>query len=719
MSSNMTMPLAFVVTPSQPFPLGLTPARSAEQQATHTVNLAVYAPGLEAVDVHFLDESGTWHREPLPELTDGVHHGLVAGMPEGTRYAFAARTKPNGRVPMVAEAQLLLDPYARAVDIVELPDAEGDFTRDQLMGVRVHDHFDWGGVGKPGIPWRDSIIYEAHVRGQTMRHPDIPEELRGTYAGMAHPVMIAHLQSLGITAVELLPIHFHLDETHLQDLALPNYWGYNTAAFFAPHAEYATQTAQKAGPQAVLDELKGMVKLLHAAGIEVILDVVYNHTAEEGPGGPVVSFRGLGDRYYYRTDTEGRYIDTTGCGNTLDFGNPRVVQLALDSLRYWVEEFQIDGFRFDLAVTLCRDSQHTFTPLHPFLVAAAADPVVARTKLIAEPWDIGVGGWQTGRFPQGWADWNDHYRDTVRDFWLSDRGAIEGGGLGGSTARLADVVSGSHGLFAASGRTALASINFVTAHDGFTLADLCAYHRKHNEANGEQNRDGAVHNRSFNHGFEGRTEVESIIANRTQSAKNVMATLMVSLGVPMITAGDEFGRTQQGNNNAYCQDNEITWLNWNLDSAGRELLDHTRWLIRIRRDFLERQPASYPAREESNYFHWFGADGRPMDPDRWQDPQERVLQFLLGSREGYLDGLVVINGSSDVNDLVFPEPFGNEYAFELRYSTAQRGEQRIGTVFASGQADVAEPWSLTIYRAREGGPKAGVMPPRAVYGKTP
>ena len=720
MSSNMTMPLAFVVTPSQPFPLGLTPARSAEQQATQTVNLAVYAPALDAVDVHFIDAAGTWHKEPLPELTDGVHHGLVAGIPEGTRYAFAARTASNGKAPGPGAAQLLLDPYARAVATVELPGEDGEAEREQLMGVRVHDYFDWGGVGKPGIPWRDSIIYEAHVRGQSMRHPDIPEELRGTYAGIAHPEMIAHFQQLGITAVELLPIHFHLDETHLQDLGLTNYWGYNTAAFFAPHPAYATAEAQTAGPQAVQDELKGMVKLLHAAGIEVILDVVYNHTAEEGPNGPLVNFRGLGDSNYYRTDPAGQYIDTTGCGNTLDFGNPRVVQLALDSLRFWAEDYQIDGFRFDLAVTLCRDVQHQFTPLHPFLVAAAADPVVSRAKLIAEPWDVGMGGWQTGRFPQGWADWNDHYRDAVRDFWLSDRGAIEGGGQGGPTARLADVLSGSHGLFAGSGRTAMASINFTTAHDGFTLADLTAYHRKHNEANGEQNRDGATDNRSYNHGFEGRTEVESIIAARTQSAKNLMATLMVSLGVPMITAGDEFGRTQQGNNNAYCQDNETTWLNWKLDSAGRELLDHTRWLIRIRRDFLERQPPSYPAREEGNYFHWFGADGQPMDPDRWQDPRQRVLQFLLGSREGYLDGLVVINGSPEEKALVFPEPFGNDYAFELRYSTAPRGEQRIGTVFASGQADVAEPWSLTIYRARLGAPAQQPKPAvRTPYGKTP
>ncbi|MDP9882528.1 glycogen operon protein [Sinomonas atrocyanea] len=688
--SNMTMPLAFVVTPSQPFPLGLTPARSAEQQATHTVNLAVYAPGLDAVDVHFLDHDGTWRKAPLPEYTDGVHHGLIAGIPEGTRYAFAARTDEAGEAPAAGEGTLLLDPYGRAV-----AEAEG-----QWLNVRVHNGFDWGDVERPSVPLRDTVVYEAHVKGQTMLHPDIPEDLRGTYAGLAHPVMIDYFRRLGITSVQLLPVHFHLDESHLQDLGLTNYWGYNTAAFFAPHPDYATESARAAGPQAVQDEFKGMVKLLHQAGIEVLLDVVYNHTAEEGQDGPVISFRGLGDHEYYRCDPEGRYIDTTGCGNTLDFSNPRVVQLALDSLRLWAEEYRIDGFRFDLAVSLCRDGQHSFTAAHPFLVAAAADPVISRTKLIAEPWDLGFGGWQTGRFPLGWSDWNDHYRDTVRDFWLSDRAQLDSGGQGGPTAKLADALSGSHGLFAASGRTALASVNFVAAHDGFTLADLTAYHRKHNEANGEQNRDGATHNRSYNHGFEGPTEVESILEARTQSAKNLLATLMVSLGVPMLTAGDEFGRSQQGNNNAYCQDNELTWLNWNLDSTGQHLLEHTAWLIRIRRDFLQRQPPSYPAREESNYFHWFGPDGEPMDPGRWQDPRERLLQFLLGSKDGYLDGLVVVNGSPARTAVTFPEAKGHAMAYELRYSTARHAEQRIGTVFASGQQDAAEPYSLTIYRAR-------------------
>ncbi|GAB3271683.1 glycogen debranching protein GlgX [Sinomonas notoginsengisoli] len=686
----MTMPLAFVVTPSQPFPLGLTPARSAEQQASHTVNLAVYAPGLDAVDVHFVDQTGAWRKDPLPEYTNGVHHGLVTGMPEGTHYAFAARLGADGVPPEPGRGSLLLDPYGRAVDRVGT----------RWLNVRVHQDFDWGTVGRPAVPMRDTIVYEAHVKGQSMLNPEVPAELRGTYAGLAHPAMIEHFHRLGVTSIQLLPVHFHLDESHLQDVGLTNYWGYNTAAFFAPHPAYATKAARAAGPQAVQDEFKGMVKLLHMAGLEVFLDVVYNHSAEEGAGGPTISFRGLGDREYYRSDPEGRYIDTTGCGNTIDFSNPRVVQLALDSLRLWAEEYRIDGFRFDLAVSLCRDGQHSFTPAHPFLVAAAADPVISQTKLIAEPWDLGFGGWQTGRFPLGWADWNDHYRDTVRDFWLVDRAELDSGGLGGPTARLADAVSGSHGLFAASGRTALASVNFFAAHDGFTLADLTSYHRKHNEANGEQNRDGATHNRSYNHGIEGPTEVDSIIAARLQTAKNLMATLMVSLGVPMITAGDEFGRSQQGNNNAYCQDNEVTWLNWNLDLTRQAMLEHTAWLIRIRKDFLARQPTSYPEREESNYFHWFGADGTPMDPDRWQDPRERLLQFLLGSKAGYLDGLVVINGGPEKLDVTFPEAKGRGMEFELRYSTATQTEHRIGTVFASGEAEVAEPYSVSIYRAR-------------------
>jgi glycogen operon protein len=409
-------------------------------------------------------------------------------------------------------------------------------------------------------------------------------------------------------------VHFHLDEPHLQDLGLTNYWGYNTAAFFAPHPGYATKAAQEAGPQAVQDEFKGMVKALHAAGLEVILDVVYNHTAEGGADGPTLNFRGLGEDKYYRTDGHGKYVDTTGCGNSLDFSQPRVVQLVLDSLRYWVDEFHIDGFRFDLAVTLCRNTANEFDPKHPFLVDIAADPVLADVKLIAEPWDVGYGGWQTGRFPAGWADWNDHFRDAVRSFWLADRAALESGGQGGSVSRLADVLSGSASLFAASGRSRLASLNYIASHDGFTMNDLVSYDRKHNEANGEQNRDGHGDNRSYNHGFEGPTEDGLILAKRAQSRRNLMASLMVSLGVPMITAGDELARTQQGNNNAYCQDNAIAWLDWTRTPESHEMLRSTKRYIRRARSSWPHSPTTSPCATNSPTST---GSTRPASPCPW------------------------------------------------------------------------------------------------------
>ena len=478
-------------------PLGVTVPRADAGRNGHwpggRANVACYAPGVASLDIVYIAPGGDWRVQSLPNLTHGVHHGIVDGLPYGSRYGFRPSAVeqslpvdvPTKDVDDDGGQPLLLDPYGRAVD-----------QRDGfLTSVRMAGDFDWGNDERLQLEWRDTIIYEAHVRGQSMLHPDVPEELRGTYAGMAHPAIVEHLKSLGVTSVQLLPVHFHLDEPHLQDLGLTNYWGYNTAAFFAPHPGYATRAAQEAGPQAVQDEFKGMVKLLHAAGLEVILDVVYNHTAEGGPDGETLSFRGLGESTYYRTDGNGKYVDTTGCGNSLNFAEPRVVQMVLDSLRYWVDEFHIDGFRFDLAVTLCRNAANEFDPRHPFLVAIAADPVLSGVKLIAEPWDVGYGGWQTGRFPGGWVDWNDHFRDAVRSFWLADRAAIEAGGSGGPVAKLADVLSGSAALFAPSGRSRLASVNLITAHDGFTLNDLVSYDRKHNEDNGEQNRDGHGDNR--------------------------------------------------------------------------------------------------------------------------------------------------------------------------------------------------------------------------------
>jgi glycogen operon protein len=655
---------------------------------------------VDTLEIAYCAPGGTWQLKTLPNITNDVHHGIVEGFPVGSRYGFRSSPEDDALpvpVPTVAfdddgQQPLLLDPYGRAVD-----------QRDGfLTNVRMSGGFDWGGDRNPHVSWRNTIIYEAHVRGQSMLHPDIPEDLRGTYAGMAHPAMIEHLTGLGITSVQLLPVHFHLDEPHLQNLGMTNYWGYNTAAFFAPHPDYATQAAQAAGPQAVQDEFKGMVKLLHAAGLEVILDVVYNHTAEGGRDGQTLSFRGLGEIQYYLNDGHGRYVDTTGCGNSLNFGHPRVVQLVLDSLRYWVDEFHIDGFRFDLAVTLCRNAANDFDPHHPFLVAVAADPVLSSVKLIAEPWDVGYGGWQTGRFPPGWVDWNDHYRDALRSFWLADRAAIDAGGQGGSVARLADSISGSAGLFAESGRSRMASVNLVTAHDGFTLADLVSYDRKHNEANGEQNRDGHGDNRSYNHGFEGPTEDEEILALRAQTSRNLMATLMVSMVIPMITAGDEIGRTQQGNNNAYCQDNHITWLDWTSTPESHAMLRSTKRVIRLRKEFLAGQPHHYPSRDKQAYLHWFDEHGKPMSMDRWNDPQHRVVQLLLGSDDGQVDGLVVVNGSAHDIKVTLPDISNDDGTgkrlFELRLTTSELHDRRQGVRVAAGERDVVQSNTISIYR---------------------
>ncbi|KQQ99082.1 glycogen debranching protein [Arthrobacter sp. Leaf141] len=701
----MVMPLfdtASTTDTSTAVPLGVSVPRPETSGAGHhgtaRANVACYAPGVPSLEIVYIAPGGDWRVQALPNVTHGVHHGIVADLPVGSRYGFRPAS-PEQSLPLAVPTRdvddaggqpLLLDPYGRAID-----------QRDGfLTSVRMASAFDWGSDARLGLQWRNTIIYEAHVRGQSMLHPDVPEELRGTYAGMAHPAVIAHLQGLGITSVQLLPVHFHLDEPHLQDLALTNYWGYNTAAFFAPHPGYATRAAQDAGPQAVQDEFKGMVKLLHAAGLEVILDVVYNHTAEGGPDGQTLSFRGLGEDRYYRTDGNGRYLDTTGCGNSLNFGEPRVVQMVLDSLRYWVDEFHIDGFRFDLAVTLCRNAANEFDPRHPFLVAIAADPVLSDVKLIAEPWDVGYGGWQTGRFPAGWVDWNDHFRDSVRSFWLADRAAIDAGGQGGSVARLADALSGSAALFEGSGRSRLASVNLVTAHDGFTLHDLVSFDRKHNEANGEQNRDGHGDNRSYNHGVEGPTENGAILAKRAQSRRNLMASLLVSLGVPMITAGDELARTQQGNNNAYCQDNAIAWLDWTRTPESEEMLRSTTRYIRLRKEFLAAQRHDFPVRDEQSYLYWFDQSGQPMSMDAWNNPQHRVVQLLLGSDDGTLAGLVVVNGSTSDVQITLPAIAGSAAPrmFELRVTTSPLHELRKGGRVASGEKDLVEANSISIYR---------------------
>ncbi len=634
---------------SRHFPLGASAIP--REHGPAAANVAVYAPAYSEVVLCFRPPGGSWKAMILPDKTDGVHHGLVENMPAGTFYGFYTEPGATREELLLIDpdaVQLLLDPHGRYIEQRQRNDGETVY-----LSVRMDEKFDWGEVKRPNTPWRETVFYEAHVRGQTMLHPDIPEDIRGSYAGMAHPVMIKHLQDLGVSAVELLPIHFHIDEPHLQKSGMSNYWGYNTLGFFAPHVGYASAAAQAAGPQAVQAELKGMIKLLHQAGIEVILDVVYNHTAEGGMDGRTYSWRGLAEEQYYRM-RDGQYYDTTGCGNTLNFGNPHVIKMAMDSLRYWVEEYRIDGFRFDLAVSLARDGHHGFNPQHPFLLAAATDGVLASTKLIAEPWDVGYGGWQTGHFPTGWADWNDSFRDTVREVWLSDRAALFAGQEAQGLASLGDALGGSAPLFAPSGRSRMASINLITAHDGFTLADLTAYNEKHNADNQEDNRDGTSENRSWNHGIEGITNNPHTLAHRARTARNLMATMLLALGVPMITAGDELGRSQGGNNNVYCQDNEIAWLDWTMDQEARTMLAATQRLLKIRKDFLAAQPSSYPARGRQSFIHWFGADGLPMTAASWTNPHQRVLTMLLGSPTGLVDGLVVFNTGITDEEVVLP-----------------------------------------------------------------
>ncbi|GAB2601437.1 glycogen debranching protein GlgX [Kocuria himachalensis] len=721
---------------SHPYPLGVHPSPERDGSA----NVAVYAPGIPDLDIVLRLPGGRWQRRRLTGRTGGVHHGTIPpaeqqrlsetefddlrhrdeapALPAGTEYGFVPADSPvasRHRSPDPADQQILLDPYGKGLRRVAPPPGVADPGPDAYGGryvsVVVQQDFDWDEDRRPATPWRDTVVYEAHVKGLTALHPDIPEHLRGTYAGLAHPAMTEYLTSLGVTAVELLPVHAHLDEPHLTSLGLSNYWGYNTLGFFAPHAGYATEAARARGPQGVLDEFKAMVRELHRAGLEVYLDVVYNHTAEAGQEEPAYCWRGLGDEAYYRHGEDGRYVDVTGCGNSVNFGNPRVVQMALDSLRYWVEGCHVDGFRFDLAPELARDERHRFTRNHPFLVAVGADPALFGTKLIAEPWDVGMGGWQTGHFPEGWADWNDRFRDTVRDFWLTGPRSMSLGGDGGNAARLAGALAGSSDMFAASGRSALASLNFVTAHDGFTLADLVSYDNKHNQDNLEKNRDGTNDNHSWNHGVEGPARDVRIRADRAQTARNVMATLLFSQGVPMITAGDEFGRTQRGNNNAYCQDNELSWVDWRLTPADRAMLAATRSLVGVRGEFLAGQPSHFPTRPDEVMMHWFGPDGSAMTATGWQTPGARTIQVLIGSRGGRVAGLMVVNGASadmaitfpDLADLLRPGEHGHplekaDGVYSLVHSTASVLHGRYGTRYRAGQAQGVPAGSVTLFR---------------------
>jgi glycogen operon protein len=644
------------------------------------VDFAVYAGHADAVEICLFDpgdQSGASERRfTLDDRAHGTWFGSVPGLGAGARYgvrAYGPWEPAHGL--RYNPAKLLLDPYARAIDgrVTWCPEVYGHVVDAHLQGdpdvqdtrdsaayipraVVVDDRFDWGNDTRPQIPWARTVIYESHVRNLTKRYPDIPAPLRGTYAGMAHPATIEHLQSLGVTSVELLPVHAFTHEPQLGERGLVNHWGYNTLGFCAPHGDYAASV----DPQGQLDEFKGMVKLLHAAGLEVILDVVYNHTCEQARDGATLSWRGLDNRVYYRLDELGRDVDVTGCGNTLDLRHPIVDRMVLDSLRYWVQQCHVDGFRFDLAVALGRGRDDDFHPNHPFLVALRTDPVLSRVKLIAEPWDLGVHGWRTGQFPPPFAEWNDHFRDTVRTFWLPDveRSARHepGHGVRGLATRL----SGSQDLFGARDRGPIASINYVAAHDGFTMADTTTYERKHNRANGEGNRDGHDDNRSWNHGLEGPSTDPLIQAMRRRSMRNLLATEMFASGVPMINAGDELGRSQGGNNNAYCQDNGVSWFDWDLQPWQDELLATTRFLTRLRatsavlgqRSFFTGRRAH---QEGGADLQWFSADGQPMSNQTWDDPHTRTLtMFLDGTRIGAESLLIIFHGGAREAEVSLP-----------------------------------------------------------------
>jgi isoamylase len=624
------------IWPGKPYPLGAT-------WDGEGVNFAIFSEHAQAVELCLFDADDPTRetmRIKMPEQTDYVWHCYLPGIQPGQLYGYRVhgpylpeyghRFNPN---------KLLIDPYAKALSgTIVWSDAMSSYpvggkaedleldSSDSAPGmpkaVVIDSAFDWGDDAHPNTPLHQSVIYEMHVKGFTCQHPGVPEPLRGTYAGLASPEAIDYLKELGVTAVELLPVHQFVDDRVLIDKGLTNYWGYNTIGYFAPDVRYSSSGTQ--GQQ--VREFKAMVKTLHAHGIEVILDVVYNHTAEGNHLGPTLSFRGIDNASYYRLvpDAPRFYMDYTGCGNTLNAQHPRVLQLIMDSLRYWVLEMHVDGFRFDLASALAREL-HEVDRLGSFFDIIHQDPVLSQVKLIAEPWDVGEGGYQVGNFPVLWAEWNGKYRDAVRSFWRGD--AV---GVG----ELAFRLTGSSDLYQHNGRRPYASINFITAHDGFTLNDLVSYNEKHNEANGEENRDGENHNISWNCGEEGPSDDPEIVALREKQKRNFLATLLLSQGVPMICGGDERGRTQRGNNNAYCQDNQISWLNWELNERDQRLLNYAKHLIQLRRQ--------HPVLHRRKFFQgreihgtgvrdicWYQPDGSAMTEEQWVNGAVRALGMLL------------------------------------------------------------------------------------------
>ena len=696
-----------------PYPLGAT------WDGRAGVNFAIYSESATGVELCLQDARGAETRVPMRDRTAFVWHCFVDGVRPGQRYGYrvhgpwapAEGLRHNPR-------NLLTDPYAKAFAGVTRWQA-GVFAYDPAddrderdlhinphesrgvpLGVVIDPRFDWQDDRPPGHPLHRVILYETHVKGLTMRHPDVPPALRGTYAGVASEPILRHLTELGVDAVELLPVHQFVDDKHLQDRGLHNYWGYNTIGFFAPDVRY------RMGDElaAEVRQFKEMVRALHRAGIEVILDVVYNHTAEGNHHGPTFSFRGIDNRTYYRL-VQGApryYHDTTGTGNTLNVRHPQTLQLIMDSLRYWVLEMHVDGFRFDLAAALAR-GLHEVDQLSSFFTIIHQDPVISQVKLIAEPWDVGPGGYQVGNFPIRWAEWNGRYRDTMRAFWRGD---------GGVAGELGYRLSGSSDLYESDGRRPYASINFLTAHDGFTLADLVAHDHKHNERNGEANRDGADDNLSWNCGAEGDTDDPAVLALRRRQQRNLLATLLLSQGTPMLSGGDELGRTQRGNNNAYCQDNELSWYDWDLDDERTALLAFTKRVIRIYRE--------HPALQRANFFKgrkirggdvsdilWLRLDGQPMTDDDWRDPATRSLvMFLAGHGVDDLDDdgrpiadddlLLVLHAHPEPRECVLPALAGTS-TWELLVDTS---DDEAGGVHDAGAALPMPPRSLKLLRGR-------------------
>jgi isoamylase len=703
------------IWPGKPYPLGAT-------WDGHGTNFAIFSEHATEVELCLFDSPQA--AEPsqayrLRERSAYVWHGYLPHVRPGQLYGYRIDGPYDPKRGLRFNPfKLLIDPYAKAlagrVDFSYHPyaypfDQPGeDWVLDDEnsaagvpKGVVIDATFDWRGDAPPRIPWHRTVIYEAHVKGLTMLHPGIPGELRGTYAAVAHPLIIEHLKSLGVTAIELLPIHEIVDDLFLVKKGLVNYWGYNSIGFFAPAGRYALEREY----HEQVREFKEMVRRLHEAEIEVIIDVVYNHTAEGNHLGPTLSFRGIDNPTYYRLvpDAPHYYMDYTGCGNSLNMLHPQTLKLVMDSLRYWVQEMHVDGFRFDLAATLAREL-HDVDRLSAFFDIIHQDPVLSRVKLIAEPWDVGPGGYQVGNFPILWAEWNGRYRDTVRAYWRGDPGTI---------AELGFRLTGSSDLYETDGRRPHASINFVTAHDGFTLNDLVTYNEKHNWPNGEENRDGESHNLSYNFGVEGLTDDPRIIREREKQKRNFIVTLLLSQGVPMICGGDEMGRTQNGNNNAYAQDNEISWLNWELDDRARELLEFTRRVAAIRR--------RHPVFHRRHFFQgrrirgseleditWLRPDGEEMTEEQWNSGFTRCFGMRLGGDamlewdeqgERVVDSTFLLLFNADVSEIPFTLPLSKPgVAWESVLTTSDPAVQQGAHVWPGGTEMPLEGRSVTVLR---------------------